>query len=317
MTRHVIFFLIIFVNLNFFLFFQKKEIIDEVRIIIEPGMQLNEISDILFKNGLLKDKFTFNLWVRINNLERNLKFGEYLFDKEVSPNLILRKLKEGKSLNRKITIVEGTSKVDLLNILNGLDSNITLNQEDIPNYIVANTYFYQVSENPKDILKNIQKESNDISRKIWEERDLSIPLKNINELFILASIIEKETFLDEEKPIISGVFYNRFKKNMKLQSDPTVVYAITLGKRKMGRKLLRKDLKFESKFNTYINKGLPPSPICIPGIESLIGASRPFKSNYLYFVSKNKKNEGHVFSVNYKDHLDSIRSIKKNLKNNE
>ncbi len=85
----------------------------------------------------------------------------------------------------------------------------------------------------------------------------------------------------------------------------------------MGRKLLRKDLKFESKFNTYINKGLPPSPICIPGIESLIGASRPFKSNYLYFVSKNKKNEGHVFSVNYKDHLDSIRSIKKNLKNNE
>ena len=116
---------------------------------------------------------------------------------------------------------------------------------------------------PKEILQNIAKASENLSTKIWDDRDISIPLKNINELFILASIVEKETFLNEEKPIISGVFYNRLKKNMKLQSDPTVVYAITLGKKKMGRKLLRKDLKFKSKYNTYIHKELPPAPICI------------------------------------------------------
>ena len=97
---------------------------------------------------------------------------------------------------------------------------------------------------------------------------------------------------------------------MRLQSDPTVVYAMTLGQRKMERKLLRKDLKFKSKFNTYIHKELPPSPICIPGIESLLSTAKPLKSNYLYFVSKNKKNEGHFFSENYKDHLDNIKSIK-------
>ena len=100
---------------------------------------------------------------------------------------------------------------------------------------------------------------------------------------------------------------------MKLQSDPTVVYAITLGKKKMGRKLLRKDLKIKSKFNTYVNKGLPPEPICIPGIESLVATSRPSKSNFLYFVSKNKKNEGHLFSEKYKDHLENIKSLKKKV----
>ena len=83
----------------------------------------------------------------------------------------------------------------------------------------------------------------------------------------------------------------------------------------MDRKLLRKDLKIKSKFNTYVNKGLPPEPICIPGIESLIAASKPLKSKYLYFVSKNKKNEGHLFSEKYKDHLENIKSVKKKLKN--
>ena len=317
MTRHIIFFSIIFFNLNFILFFQKRELVEEVKIIIEPGMQLNQISETLFKNSLIENKFIFNSWVRINNSEKKLKFGEYLFAKEVSVNLILRKLKDGKTFSRKITIVEGTTKTDLLKALNDLNSNSTLSYKDIPDYIVADTYFYKFTDNPKDILKSIANESEFISSKIWNDRDMSIPLKNINELFILASIVEKETFLNEEKPIISGVFYNRLKKKMRLQSDPTVVYAITLGKKKMDRKLLRKDLKFKSKFNTYIHKELPPSPICIPGIESLMGAAKPFHSKYLYFVSKNKKNEGHFFSENYKDHLDNIKSIKEKKKINE
>ncbi len=310
MTKHVIFFLIFFLNLNFILFFQKKEVVDEIKIIVEPGMQLKQISSTLFEKNLINNKLLFNFWVRINNAERKLKFGEYSFNKEVSVNLILRKLKNGKTLSRKITIVEGTTKTDLLNILNNLDSNVTLSYDEIPDYIIADTYFYQVTDKPREILKNIVQKSNYVGTKIWDERDFSIPLKNIDELFILASIVEKETFLSDEKPIISGVFYNRLKKKMKLQSDPTVVYAITLGKKKMGRKLLRKDLKFKSKFNTYIHKELPPSPICIPGIESLLSTAKPLKSNYLYFVSKNKKNEGHFFSENYKDHLDNIKSIK-------
>ena len=278
-------------------------------------MQLNQIAKVLKENRLIKNESIFKTWVIINNSQKMLKFGEYYFNKRVSVNMILEKLKKGKSVYRKITIIEGSTKSDLLKMLNELDSHKSIKFNDIPNSLVADTYFYKVSDNPRVILNNIEKKSNEISQKIWKERDQKIPLNNVNDLFILASIVEKETFIKEEKSIISGVFYNRFKKNMKLQSDPTVVYAITLGKKKMDRKLLRKDLKIKSKFNTYVNKGLPPEPICIPGIESLIAASKPLKSKYLYFVSKNKKNEGHLFSEKYKDHLENIKSVKKKLKN--
>jgi len=312
--KNLIFLFIIVLNLLFYFFF-KEENIKEVKIIIKPGMQLNQIANVLKQNRLIKNEFVFKTWVIINNSQKELKFGEYFFKKKISLNIILEKLKKGKSLYRKLTIIEGSTKTDLLRILNELDPKTPIKLDDIPNSVVAETYFYKVSDNTKIILDNIIKKSNEISKKIWNERNKQIPLNDVNELFILASIVEKETFIKEEKSIISGVFYNRFKKNMKLQSDPTVVYAITLGKKKMERKLLRKDLKIKSKFNTYVNKGLPPEPICIPGIDSIIAASRPSKSNYLYFVSKNKKNEGHLFSEKYKDHLENIKSVKKKLKN--
>ncbi len=276
-------------------------------------MQLDQIVHLLKENRLIKNESIFKTWVIINNSQKKLKFGEYYFSKKISANILLEKLKKGKSVYRKLTIIEGSNKSDLFKILNELDKYKSIEFDDIPNFLVADTYFYKVTDNPKVILNNIIKKSNEISKKIWNQRDQKIPLNNINELFILASIVEKETFIKEEKSIISGVFYNRFEKNMKLQSDPTVVYAITLGKKKMDRKLLRKDLKIKSKFNTYVNKGLPPEPICIPGIESLVATSRPFKSNFLYFVSKNKKNEGHLFSEKYKDHLENIKSVKKKV----
>ena len=313
MIKNLIFLLVIIPNLFYYTFF-KEENINEVKIIIEPGMQLDQILHLLKENRLIKNEYIFKTWVIINNSEKKLKFGEYYFSKKISANIILEKLKKGKSLYRKITIIEGSTKSDLFKILNELDKYKSIEFDDIPNSLVADTYFYKVSDNPEVILNNIIKKSNEISEKIWNERDQKIPLNDVNDLFILASIVEKETFIKEEKSIISGVFYNRFKKNMKLQSDPTVVYAITLGKKKLDRKLLRKDLKIKSKFNTYINKGLPPEPICIPGIESLVATSRPLKSNFLYFVSKNKKNEGHLFSEKYEDHLENIKSVKKKVK---
>ncbi len=314
MIKNTIFFLILFVNFSFISLFLKIDLKNNVRVIIEPGMQLNQISSILKENNLIKNKFIFESWIKINFLEKKLKYGEYLFINEVSIYSIQKKLVEGKSLNRKITIVEGWSKKDLLLYLNNLSIREKLRIENIPDNIVADTYFYKVSDNPMQILDIIISKSNDISSKIWEERDETIPLKNISEMFILASIVEKETSLKKERSIISGVFYNRIEKKMRLQSDPTVVYAITLGKRKMERNLSRKDLKIDSKYNTYVNKGLPPSPICFPGVESLQGTAKPYKSNYLYFVSNNL-NGGHYFSSNYKEHLEFIKS--KKSKNNE
>ena len=235
MIKNLIFLFIIALNFLFYVFF-KEENINEVKVIIKPGMQLNQIANLLKQNGLIKNESVFKIWVIINNAQKELKFGEYYFNKKISLNIILEKLKKGKSLYRKLTIIEGSTKSDLLKILYEFDSKTLITFDDIPNSLVAETYFYKVSDNAEVILNNIIKKSNEISKKIWNERNKQIPLNDVNELFVLASIVEKETFIKEEKSIISGVFYNRFKKNMKLQSDPTVVYAITLGK-KNGKKI--------------------------------------------------------------------------------
>ena len=310
MIRHFFLLLIIFINFLFLFFFKEKEILDGRTIIIEPGMKLGQISEILLDEDLVRNKNFFIIWAKLNLSEKKLKYGEYKFEGEYSINKILNKLKEGKSLDRKITIIEGTTKFDLLNNLNSLRDDFKLSISDIPENIIANTYFYNFSDNPKIILEKIVKKSSQISDRIWASRNIQISIQSISEMFVLASIIEKETSKKIEKPIISGVFYNRFKKNMKLQSDPTVVYAITNGKSKMDRKLLRRDLKIKSKYNTYVNKGLPPSPICFPGIDSLYATINPSNSDYLYFVS-NFKDGGHIFSSTYKQHLQNIKKVQK------
>ena len=310
MIRHFFLLLIIFINFLFLFFFKEKEILDGRTIIIEPGMKLGQISEVLLDEDIIRNKNFFIIWAKLNLSEKKLKYGEYKFEGAYSINKILNKLKEGKSLDRKITIIEGTTKFDLLNNLNSLRDDFKLSISDIPENIIANTYFYNFSDNPKIILEKIVKKSSQISDRIWASRNIQISIQSISEMFVLASIIEKETSKKIEKPIISGVFYNRFKKNMKLQSDPTVVYAITNGKSKMDRKLLRRDLKIKSKYNTYVNKGLPPSPICFPGIDSLYATINPSNSDYLYFVS-NFKDGGHIFSSTYKQHLQNIKKVQK------
>jgi len=301
--------LILTINLLSYTFFSPNKLEHSVNIIVKPGMRLNEITNALHSENIISSKLVFKTWVKINRLERDLKYGEFMFKRDDSIYEITKKLNKGDSAYRKLTIVEGTYKYDLLSKLKMIDPETQLTLEDIPDEIIANTYKYQVTDKADRILQNIKKFSNDFSFNIWEKRQKSIPLNNVSEMYILASIVEKETALKREKPIIAGVFYNRLKSKMRLQSDPTVEFSITLGKKKLDRKLYRKDLKFISEFNTYVNHGLPPSIICFPGIDSLIAVSKPYKSNYKYFVSKNLRGE-HFFSTNYKEHLENIRAAK-------
>ena len=272
-------------------------------------MNLEEISQQLSSKKIVKNSDIFKIWVKLSFQEKKLKFGEFLFEKNNSIYDVTKKLINGDVVFRKLTIVEGSSKYKLLNILKEIDPKSSLKYDDIGDMIVADTYNYQITDSAEKILNDIRKISNDFSQKIWSERDQTIPLNSVNEIFILASIVEKETSVKDEKPIISGVFFNRLNKNMRLQSDPTVIFAITEGKYKLKRKLTRKDLKFKSVHNTYVNKGLPPKIIGFPGKDSLISVTFPQKSDLLYFVSKNKGGE-HYFSSNYKQHLKNIKASK-------
>ena len=306
-------FLIIFLtlfNLTHYIFFKPYAISDSSKIIINPGMKLREIASLLHDEKIIKSEILFIFWAKINNLEKKLKFGEYIFEGSVSLSMVSNKLLEGKSIFRKITIIEGSSKYDLLMKLKQLFPSASIDISDIPEEIIANTYLYEATDNFEKIIKNISILSKKKAELIWNNRNKNIPIEDIFEMFILASIVEKETAIENEKNLVAGVFYNRLNKKMRLQSDPTVEFSITLGQNKLGRKLLRKDLKFKSDYNTYTNNGLPPGPICYPGIESMKGVANPSKTKYIYFVA-DKLNGGHLFSSNYKEHLENIRKMRK------
>ena len=310
MSKATAFFLfIILLNIFSILIFDKHKSYDKSNVIIKPGMNLEEISEELFSKKIIQNPNLFKIWVKLSFSEKKLRFGEFIFEKNNSIYDVTEKLINGDVFFRKLTIVEGSYKYELLNILKEIDPQSSLEYGDVSDLIIADTYSYQVTDSAKRILNDIKKLSKDFSNKIWSERDTSIPLKSISEMFILASIVEKETAIKNEKPLISGVFYNRLKKNMRLQSDPTVIYSITQGKYRFKRKLTRKDLKFKSLHNTYVNKGLPPSIIGFPGKDSLLSTSLPKKSNLLYFVAKNEGGE-HYFSSNYKQHLKNIKASK-------
>ena len=303
------FYLIILLNFFSLLIFDKYDNSNINKVIVKPGMNLEEISQQLSSKKIIKNPDIFKIWVKLSFQEKKLKFGEFLFKESNSIYEVTKKLIDGDVVFRKLTIVEGSSKYELLNNLKEIDPKSSLKHDDISDLIIADTYNYQITDSAEKILNDIRKISNDFSQKIWSERDQTTPLKSINEMFILASIVEKETSIRNEKPIISGVFFNRLNKNMRLQSDPTVIFAITEGKYRLKRKLTRKDLKFKSVYNTYVNKGLPPKIIGFPGKDSLFSVTSPKKSDLLYFVSKNKGGE-HYFSTNYKQHLKNIKASK-------
>lgn len=146
----------------------------------------------------------------------------------------------------------------------------------------------------------------------WENRDDDLPVKNPEELLVLASIIEKETAIDEERAVVASVFVNRLRKGMKLQTDPTVIYALTEGNAELKRSLKRKDLQVDSPYNTYKYYGLPPKPICNPGAASIWAAAHPADTDYLYFVADGKG--GHNFSRSLAEHNKSVREWVKTLR---
>ena len=310
MYKELIFlsFLILF-NIFYSLFFSYDKNIEKVSFIIEPGMKLNEISEQLHYEEIISNKFAFKLWNKINFLEKKIKYGEFYIEGRNSIYNVTNKLSSGQKVYRKITLIEGSSKYDLLKILKEIDPKSSLKLYDIPDMIVADTYNYTVTDDSRRILDYMIETSKRFSENIWEERNKEIPINEISEMHILASIVEKESALKSEKNKIAGVFFNRINLGMRLQSDPTVEFAITMGEKKLDRKLLRKDLKIDSEYNTYMISGLPPSIICFPGKDSLVAVSKPYKSDFLYFVSKRRNGE-HFFSTTYKEHLKRIREVK-------
>ena len=277
---------------------------------VKPNQTLNQITTNLYKEKIIDNKFFFKFLIYSSLSQKILKAGEYEF---YNNNIfqIIRKIRVGDAYQRRITIPEGLTSNEIIDIIKKTEG-IVLNQERSEKIaeegaLFPSTYFYVYGTNSNIIINNMKKRMKSTLIETWQGRDKDLDL-NYNDVLILASIIEKETSLNSEKSKIAQVFLNRLRINMKLQSDPTVIYGIEseLGIKK--KELTRNDLQHKSSFNTYLIYGLPEGPICNPGKESITAVTNPSKGDLLFFVADGEG--GHNFSSSYEEHVENVKKFK-------
>lgn len=274
-------------------------------VLIAPGSSGAKAANVLAAEGAIASPLFFRLAVRLKEAGGSLKAGEYLIPARASVAEIVDLLQSGRSHPREFTAAEGLTSLEIVEALNKAEA-MTGTIEDIPaeGSLLPETYHYIYGDPREKILSRMQKGMEEALAGLWETRVEGLPLKTKEEALTLASVVEKETGVGSERAKVAGVFVNRLKTGMPLQSDPTVIYAITEGKRKLDRQLYRKDLNIASPYNTYYTAGLPPGPIANPGRAALEAVMRPETHDLYYFVADGTG--GHAFGRTMEDHLRNV-----------
>lgn len=294
---------------------------------IPQGTGFAGIRQSLEKAGVIEPDIRFSFVAGILGVSRQLKAGEYQFTAGQTPVDILRLLEAGTVVQWPVTIPEGTNIYQLADILNDalavkkeevlarihdkkFISSLGLSLSSLEGYLFPDTYLLTRGQSPDLILAMMVGRFLDVYSEVLAEtaageKGSAEKPPNRHEVVTLASIVEKETGIAEERPLVAAVFVNRLKKKMLLQADPTVMYGV----RKFDMALTRKDLKTPTAYNTYVKKGLPAGPICNPGRDSLLAVLHPAETPYLYFVSKNDGT--HQFSRTLKEHNRAVRRFQR------
>ena len=282
---------------------------------IKPGMTLNKVAKKLSREGLIRSSSAFQAIALLQEKQKLIMIGEYNVSPSMLPTEILQRITSGKTILHPVTIPEGYRIIEIGDILvkNGLaDKEKFLEQtkntkllkeistDSLEGYLFPETYHFGKFTNERTIVKKMVD--------TFKERTLKQEFLNrakeigfsFHEIITLASLIEKETGKDSERKQISSVFHNRLKKNMLLQTDPTVIYAIE----NFDGNIKKRDLKIDSPYNTYRYKGLPPGPISNPGLKSIIAALYPANTSNLYFVSR--RDGSHQFSSTLNEHNQAV-----------
>ena len=297
---------------------------NDVIIRVRPGQTLKSTANILQQTNLIKSRLKFILIARFKGMEKHLKAGEYLLSAAMPPRQILEIMVKGAINLYKLTVPEGYnisqiavlvenakfgSKNDFIEKATdaALASKNGIEASSLEGYLFPDTYFFPREVTIDKIILTMVNRFRSIFTTEWEKRAKDLGF-TVHQVVTLASIIEKETGAAFERPIISSVFHNRLKKNMRLESDPTVIYGI----KNFDGNLTRKHLKTQTPYNTYKIKGLPAGPIANPGRASLEAALFPDKTVYIYFVSK--KDNTHYFSKTLTEHNQAVRKYQLNRK---
>lgn len=303
--------------------FKKPLVIAEAKLFeVERGMGLGQIAHALANEEIIEEPLIFMAGARVLKAQSDLKAGEYEFQGSLSARDVLIKLRQGKAFQRTFTIPEGLTSYEIVAIINAVPE-LSGEIMEIPaeGTLLPETYDYRKGEDRSAVIDRLQRDMGNVLDELWEGRAENLPIKTKEEALVLASIIEKETGKPEERFTVAGVFINRLRKGMRLQTDPTVIYALhegrpqNEGKGPLGRRLLKKDLEFDSPYNTYIYAGLPPGPIANPGRESIEAALNPESHKYIYFVADGTG--GHLFSKTLAEHNRNVANWRKVRRNNK
>ena len=291
---------------------------DELVFLLEPGTSGVEIVDQLGRLGVTRPGWEWRLLMRLE--PHVYRAGEYGLKAGTLPQQLLSKLSGGEVVQYRVTLVEGWTFRQFSAALAGnpvlrhelnledpgsWDSVSSLLEVEHPEgWFLPETYQFTRGDSDRDILLRAHRAMQLALEEAWNARDDDLPIDSPYELLILASIIEKETALDEERRQVAGVFARRLKKGMRLQTDPTVIYG--MGEAFDGD-IRRRDLQTDTAYNTYTRHGLPPTPIAMPGLESLLAAASPAPGDALFFVADGTG--GHTFSATLEAHQKAVKKL--------
>ncbi|MBF0308567.1 MAG: endolytic transglycosylase MltG [Magnetococcales bacterium] len=297
--------------------FLERPIPQAISLTVANGWSFNRVATELEEVGAI----TSSEWLfLLNRLEPGgfLQAGEYLFPARSTPRTILNQLRKGEVVHHRFTIPEGWTVPEVARLLQQtawpeavellrdptLPARLELTENHLEGWLFPATYDYRKGEGLLSILKQMVHLSRRNLEEVWSKRPSSHALTPYQTL-ILASIVEKETGQDAERPAIAGVFYNRLSRHMRLQSDPTVIYGVS----GFDGNLTRLHLRTDTPYNTYTREGLPPTPICNPGREALEAVVHPLPSTHLYFVAKG--DGSHIFASSLPEHQGNVQHYQK------
>lgn len=288
-----------------------------VEVRVEQGDSLATAARKLREQQAIRSDRLFVLWARLRGLDKRIQHGLYRIEPREAPNEILERLVTGKGVFYTVTIPEGLTVRDIADLLARMEiadrdkflaeaanpellQRVGLQERSVEGYLFPSTYNFVPQTPEREIILTMVDHFRKVAQPLLAQRDDSLALSP-HEIITLASMIEKETGIESERPLVSAVFHNRLKRQMPMQSDPTVIY----GLQNFDGNLTRKDLRHPSPYNTYRIAALPPGPICNPGLASIQAALNPADVSYLYFVSRNDGT--HVFSDTLEQHNKAVQ----------
>jgi len=287
--------------------FDKPSALDQPRTVsIASGSSLSAIADELQKEDIISSKWLFIAGVWLNHQQTQMKFGEYQIDAHASMHDIMDAISSGRGILYSIVVPEGLTSQQIVDRLNGDDRlSGTIASVPVEGALLPETYKVTRGETRQSVLDHMAQERDRVVAEVWAQRAPDLPITTPDQMVALASIVEKETGIADERSRVAAVFINRLRLNMRLQSDPTVIYGLFKGEGKpQGYMLAKADIEKASPYNTYMISGLPPGPIANPGRASLEAVANPSRTRDLFFVADGTG--GHAFAETYEQHLKNV-----------